>query len=430
MADDPDGADGLYQAWQRSVRRAARPRRRRVPGGTGIIVLASIVLIAVTVLVLTAGRGSQVLAPRADQSPALPAPSVSGGLPPAVMACPAPPGATVSQLPAGPRTQGPVTVTSIASDGPAELAAGSDAGQPAVWRRAAGSWTAAGSPFGAGRSGPASLAGLAAGPQGWLAAGMTGGGPGRRIVAASSGDGTVWQQAATVTAGRGAYAAAAAAGSGGYVIAGWQDRQRMSAAMWWSPDMRHWVAASNGGLDGRLKLSAVHAAAADGAGFAAAGDHGSDGAVWTSADGRNWTVHDITAPPPADSVTLRVIAVSGGRIAAGGYAVTRAGPVPVVAVTGGGAAGWRLIMLPVPGGHGMVTALAADGPGFAAAGLGGGQQALLWVSSPAGMTWPPPIQPAGAGVITALSAAGGTLTAAAQHGGVSCVAAFPSPPGG
>ena len=423
MTHDRRGADDLYRAWERSVRRAARPgraRRVRPAAGAGLITLAAAVIIAVTVFAVTAGQGSQVLAPRADQSRS-PAP--------AGLACPSPPGAAACQLLAAAGRKGPVTITSIASDGAAELAAGSDAGEPSVWRRAAtGSWADAGSPFGAGLPAGASLAGVAAGPQGWLAAGMTGTGTARRIVAASSANGAAWQQAATVTVGEGGYADAAAAGAGGYVIAGGQERRRMSAAMWWSADMRHWVAAGNGGLDGRLALSAVYAAATTRTGFAAAGTHGDDGAVWTSADGRNWTVHDIAAPAAAISVTLRAVAVSGAEIAAGGYAVTRAGPVPVVAVTAGGAAGWRLITLPVPGGHGMVTSLAADGAGFTAAGMGAARQALLWVSSPAGMTWPAPSAAAWAGVITALSADGGTLTAAAQQGGASSLTAFRLPP--
>ena len=110
-----------------------------------------------------------------------------------------------------------------------------------------------------------------------------------------------------------------AAGRSGYVVVGKQvSGGRVFATMWSSANLRDWQMGSNGGLDGRLKSSAANAVAATAAGFVAVGSHGNSHAIWTSADGRNWTVSDVPEPAGASTATLRVVAVNGTRVAAAG----------------------------------------------------------------------------------------------------------------
>ncbi len=124
----------------------------------------------------------------------------------------------------------------------------------------------------------------------------------------------------------------------------------------------------------------------------------------------------MPAPAGASGAALRFVAADGTRAVAAGYAVTRAGDVPIVVVSADGGRHWRQIVLPAPGGSGAVTALTAAGAGFVAAGQAGpagAARAVTW-RSPDGLTWPAPV-PAAGGVrqITALSSTGGTVTGAA-----------------
>ena len=126
-----------------------------------------------------------------------------------------------------------------------------------------------------------------------------------------------------------------------------------------------------------------------------------------------------------------MVAVNGTRVAAAGYAVTKAGDVPVVVVSTDGGQHWSQIVLPAPGGVGAVTALTAAGSGFVAAGqagpAGADQHTVTW-SSPDGRSWSA-AAPAGGqvGQITALSAAGGTVTGTAQQGADPSVVTIPAP---
>ena len=178
--------------------------------------------------------------------------------------------------------------------------------------------------------------------------------------------------------------------------------------MWWSPDLRSWTRAGNGGLDGRLEPSGVHAVTAAGAGFAAAGTHGTGGAVWTAAHGRHWHVHDLPPPPGAVSSDLTLITAANGRIVAAGAAVTAAGTVPVTAMSADGGHHWVQVILP-GGGPAAVTALGAAGPWFIAAGHADGRT-VTW-SSPDGVHWTAPRQAGTRSPVTAIAAADGTATA-------------------
>ncbi len=423
--------DELYRAWQGSVRQAAAgPKltgRRRSQAWQLVRVgvpAAVIVSVGAGAVIMLTGKPGESLAERANQGAAL---ATWGG------------GAVVdaSGWFAGyPGQQGTVTVSSIASMGGTQLAVGSADGHPAIWRRDSnGDWTlvSAGSPAVYRRPGTEGLTSIAHGPAGWIAVGDVVSGAMQQPIVVTSADGVTWQQAdsAAEFAGPDTYVTGVTAGQHGYVIVGKQVRAgRVFAAMWWSADLRSWAAGSNGGLNGRLEPSTAYAVAGLGAGFVAAGTHGSGSAIWTSADGRTWSVHDIAAPAGASAAVLRLVTVNGSRVVAAGYAVTRAGDTPIVAVSADGGLQWTQAELAAPGGLGAVTALTAAGPGFVAAGQvgpAGDQRAVTW-SSPDGLTWSA-ATPAGTAVrqITALSASGATVTGIAQHAAAPSAASFPAP---
>ena len=273
-------------------------------------------------------------------------------------------------FPGYPGEQGAVTVSSIASAGGTQEAAGGADGHPAIWRRGAdGAWTlvsAASQEPGTGK-----LTGVAHGAAGWIAVGNTTSGGAQQPVIMTSANGVTWQALGNMTAfaGSGSYVSGVTAGPDGYAVVGKQVAPgRTFAAMWRSADLQNWVLGSNGGLDGRLKASTVYAVAATSSGFVAVGTHATSHASWTSADGRNWSVHDITLPAGASEAVLRLVTVNDGSVAAAGYAVTAAGDIPIVTVSADGGHHWRQFVLSAPGGLGAVTALTAAGAGFVAAG--------------------------------------------------------------
>ncbi len=422
--------DELYRAWQGSVRRAsASPRltarRRRQAWQVLRVGVPAAVIVSVgagAVIMLTAKPG-QVIAESANQAN-------TGAAVIGVSAAPA--AGTFSGYPG---QRGALTVSSIASADGTQLAVGSADGRPAIWRHAAdGDWTlvsAAAPAFGR-RPGTENLTSIAHGPSGWIAVGEVISGAAQQPIVLTSADGVTWQPVSDMAAfaGPDTYVTAVTAGRDGYVVVGRQvSAGRVFGAMWWSADLRSWVHGSNGGLDGRLEPSAAYAVAALGTGFVAAGTHGSRGAIWTSADGRQWTVHDIPAPAGASAPVLRLVAVNGSRIVAAGYAVTARGEVPIVVVSADGGRSWQQVPLATSG-TGSVTALTAAGPGFIAAGQAGpagAQRPVTW-SSPDGLSWSAAtIADGGGRQITALSASGGTVTGIAQQAAGPSVVTLPAP---
>ena len=421
--------DELYQAWQGSVRKAVgRPAtaRRHTWQVVRVGVPAAVIVIvgAGAVMMLT-GKTNEMLATSGNQGdPGNPAPGASSA---------ALTGGTFAGYPG---QQGTVTVSSMAAAGGTRLAVGSADGHPAIWHRAAdGTWTlvSASQPVVYQRPGVDRLTSVAYGPAGWIAVGDTVSGAAQQPIILTSADGVTWQELGDEAAftGPGSYVLGVTASRNGYVVVGKQvTGGRVFAAMWWSADLRDWVQASNGGLDGRLKSSAAYAVAATATGFVAVGTHGTGQAVWTSADGRTWNIADVPGPAGAASGLLSLIAVNGSRVAAAGYAVTSAGNVPIVVVSEDGGQHWRQIVLAAPGGVGAVTALTAAGGGFVAAGQSGppGQHTVTW-TSPDGLTWST-AAPASANVgrITALAASGdaGTVTGTAQQGTAASAVAVPA----
>jgi hypothetical protein len=343
---------------------------------------------------------------------------------------------TGSTFPGYPGQRGSVTVRSIATDGTTQEAVGSADGHAAIWRRGSGgAWTlvSATSPAVYQQPGTEHLTSVAHGAAGWIAVGDVVSGATQAPVIVTSANGADWQPLGSLDAfaGPGTYATAVTAGQGGYVIVGRDvTATRTFAAMWWSADLQNWVQGSNGGLDGRVKPSAVYAVTATPAGFVAAGTHGGTSTVWTSPDGRNWTPQDLTLPAAASAAVLSLVAVNGSRVAAAGDAVTKTGEIPVLTVSADGGQTWQRVVLEVPGGLGTVTALSAAASGFVAAGQAGppGAQHIVTWSSADGLHWLAPITADGVvRQITALSAVGGTVTGAAEQGAAPHVVTLPAP---
>jgi hypothetical protein len=421
--DGPGEPDELYRAWQGSVRQAARapgPRmtaagRRRAWQVVRVGVPAAVlVTVGAGALMMLTGKTNEMLASRGSQST-----PGAGGSPAAFAGYPG--------------QHGTVMVNSIAAAGGTRLAVGAADGHPALWRRAAdGSWTliSASSSAVSQRPGMESLLSVAHGPAGWIAVGAADFQGSQQPVVLTSADGATWQAVnSTAFTAPGISVMGVTASQNGYVVVGKQvSNGRTFAAMWWSGDLRNWTGGSNGGLDGRLKSSAVYAVGATATGFVAAGTHGGCHTIWTSADGKNWSVYDVPRPPGATDALLQQVAVNGTRVVTAGYAVDKAGDAPIVVVSADGGKTWRQILLSAPGGVGAVSTLTAAGNGFVAAGVAGpagAQHAVTW-SSPDGITWSA-ATPVSAGQITALSAVGAVVSGAAQRGAEPSVVTFAAP---
>jgi len=244
---------------------------------------------------------------------------------------------------------------------------------------------------------------------------------GQQPVLATSPDGRVWGPAtgAGSLAGPGLTLTGAAAGPGGYVVAGVRDSDgQPAAALWWSPDLTTWIPQAWAGPVPGGTASAPLAVAAGQTGFAAVGAAGTHPAVWVYRAGQGWQSRLLAVPAGAASAVLQRVSIQGRRIAALGVQARPSGPVPFAAVSVNGGRTWREEPLPVPGGPASVTALITAGGGFVGAGTlraSRAQDVIVWWS-PDGLTWHA-ARPAGrwlsvpgAQQITGLSVSGGTLT--------------------
>ena len=443
--------DELFRAWQGSVnqaaagrgpwsvprRAAAASRRRRALQAAAIgVPVAVIVTVGAGALMILTGKANEMLAVRADTGSASAAATATGTSATRVGARPTagrvPPAFVSAALSGYPGQRGAVTVDSLMTAAGVTLAVGTADGHPAIWRRASnGSWTLESAAGLSAVTGSAGLTSVAHGPAGWIAVGATSDGRASEPVVLASADGLRWQPVTGLAAraGTGTEFLGAAAGRSGYVVVGRQMvRGRTFAVLWYSADLRSWVADDNDGLDGRLQASTANAIAATADGFVAVGSHGAVQSMWTSSDGRHWQLSSVPTPAGAASATLRSVAASGTRAVAGGYAATRAGDIPVAVVSADGDGHWRQIVLQSPDGLGVITALTATPDGFTAAGVvgrGGSQHAVTW-TSPDGLTWSRPVQTAD-GEITALTVAGTTVAGTAEQGTTPTFVALPAP---
>jgi hypothetical protein len=315
-------------------------------------------------------------------------------------------------LPGGLIPEEAVTGMAAAPDG-GMVAVGSADGYPAVWQSAAGdAWRLVSSQ--ALVSADPDLAGLSAvthGPSGWLAVGT---GP----FVLTSGDGTHWQFAGTISHDlAGVSAVQAASGPGGYVIVGKvvEPRGACLADVWWSPDLASWTKARE--VNETSCSRQVLTVAAGPSRFVSAGSYEGKPAAWTNSDGRTWTTVHLALPPGASAGVIQQVAVSGSRVVALGQQTTADGTSPLAERSGDGGRSWQLVPFPAPGPAVTFTALTAGPGGFIAAAqfgsASGGLDAAVWTSAE-GQTWTRSAVSGLAGgsshAITALAASGDVVT--------------------
>jgi hypothetical protein len=309
------------------------------------------------------------------------------------------------------------------------MAAGFANGHPAVWRHAArGAWSLVSAPMFGGLTGH--LTSVAQGPAGWIAVGSAIQGGAAGPVAFWSADGVTWSPlpALTALARADAQFLGVASGPGGYVVVGRQGTGSGSyVSFWWSANLRDWASDANSANTGTLASAVV----AVGNGFVAVGAAAHCHAVWTSADGRQWTEHDLTKPSGATTATLQSVAAGpGGRFVAAGFASAGAASMPLVVTSAGAGAPMTQVILGANGATATVTGVTATSHGFVAVGLAGpaGERHAVEWTSPDGLTWSAaaPLASAGTSQITALTTDGAVATGTAQRGAGPTVLTIPA----
>ncbi|WP_433229379.1 hypothetical protein [Actinomadura formosensis] len=299
-----------------------------------------------------------------------------------------------------------LAVTALAADGGKAVAVGSAAGEAATWVSADGkTWNRArGVGAALSRPGPQRLLGVTAGAKGWLAVGFDQARP-RRPLVVTSADGSSWQaadQSEVFKAGRHelvTYGAASA--PAGYVVVG---EDGLSAATWFSPDLKTWMRGTGVGNSGLKALPNsnrwLRSVAGGPFGFAAAGglrdpaapqQSGYRPAVWTSSDGKQWTLKQLPLPSGVQEGVLTQISAKDNTLVATGNGRKASGRIAIGYLSGDGGRTWKPVDLPSPDGtkNLEVLSLTATPDGFAAAGTSGpvgATDVVSWTSSD-GATW-------------------------------------------
>jgi hypothetical protein len=270
------------------------------------------------------------------------------------------------------------------------------------------------------------------GPAGWLAVGdvapvsFGNSGTAQAPVVLTSADGRKWQAVtgSAAFAGPGFQVNAAASNGKGYVVVGSQLHQGKPVdAMWWSPDLVNWVRGGDTMMtttsspSSGMTNSAIFAVATTPDGFIAVGTHADCHTAWVTTDGQHWQSYDIPKPGGTIEPLLNHVAVMGKLVVATGDIGSGGGRFPLAVTSADSGVHWRTTSLGGPGDFsgptGTVTALAADGTGFVAAGLidkPAGKQAVTWTSAD-GISWSTAM-PASGGTqqITVLAAEGTAIT--------------------
>ncbi|MEW2355408.1 hypothetical protein [Spirillospora sp. NPDC029432] len=283
------------------------------------------------------------------------------------------------------------------------VAVGSSGGDAAVWTTQDGKRWARGQGGDnvLSRTGTQQLTGVTAGPAGWLAVGSDQVNP-RRPLVVTSADGTTWEAADSGDRFRPARNTslstfAAASGPSGYVIAG---EDGLSAAVWFSADLKNWERGASVGKNGLEALPNsnrwLRGVAAAKSGFVAVGGlrdaavgngPAARPAVWTSPDGKQWTLQQLQLPGGAAEGSLTHVAAKGDVVVAAGAM----GATPLAYLSTDGGKTWKETRLPTPEDttNVQVTALAATPKGLALTGTGGPQNStdvISWTSTD-GSAW-------------------------------------------
>ncbi|HEY2579172.1 MAG TPA: hypothetical protein VGI74_22930 [Streptosporangiaceae bacterium] len=325
-------------------------------------------------------------------------------------------GGHVSPVSLGSAAQPSLGVSGIATAASEQVAVGTANGNPAIWSATGRHWAPVSSTA-LRTSGLGTLTGVAHGGAGWVAVGgVVAGAPSRPLILTSA-DGTSWQPVASESAfaGQGITVRQAAAGPSGYVIIGGQVTPahtvttttvthhgkrtskksakkvipaRTVSAAWWSSGLTGWTRGT-GQLAG-FGHAQMNAVTAGGPGYVVAGANGSTPAVWTSADGKQWTLTQVGPPQGATSAALLNVAAHGKVIVATGMQTTASGTAPFAEYSADGGTLWQPLKLGAPSGPAAITALIATGKqGFVAVGTVGqpGNQRVIFWTSANGSAW-------------------------------------------
>ena len=308
-----------------------------------------------------------------------------------------------------------LAVNGLATAGGAQIAVGSADGYPAVWRQAPGGgpWSVVSSlPVVSTYPGLSALTSVTQGSAGWLAVG----GPGPVML--TSTDSTTWQRASgSITQDlAGVSAIVTAANPSGYVIAAnlAASGSGGTAELWWSPNLTSWTRATS--MNDTNGAGQVLAIGADAHEFIAVGSDGGHPAVWTTTDGKDWTMIPLGLPPGASAAALQQVAINGDHVVALGQATKAGQSVPFAELSADGGASWQEAPFGSAGPGTAVTALTASSGGFTAASQSGGpgqQDAQIWTSA-TGSAWTPAqvsgLSGGGAHEIAALISSGSAVT--------------------
>jgi hypothetical protein len=277
------------------------------------------------------------------------------------------------------------TVDGIAAAPGRVVAVGSSNGRAAAWTSPDGSaWNRATMPASK-EPGTQRLVDAVHGGAGWLAVGGTGSSP----LVLTSGDGGSWASAPAGKAFDGGVALSAAASGPAYVVVGSVDGT--SAAAWTSPDLKTWMRSGNagkgdldGGHDAPKWMSDVTAVPS---GFVAVGGQTSGRvsrpALWSSPDGRKWTLSPSAPALPSGTTQgslTKVVARQNTLVATG-----VAGAYAFAAVSADGGRTWRPAALPGAVAGTELSAATATPRGFVILGASG-SDVLTWTSAD-GRTW-------------------------------------------
>ena len=405
-------------------------RKRNWVMGLAVPILAAIV-VGVAVVVAAGGGGS-------------------GGAAPSALAAGFPPARGAGGVFTGNLDTVRVSLAAIGASGATEVTAGGVNGGPALWSSADGGtdWTRGVLRGPATVTGPGSgqFTGVADGPAGWLAVGMTAGG---QPLVASSADARTWTaQSGAAGSGKG-IAAAVAASAAGYVIVGHQPAggADTTAVAWYARGLTGWrPAAVSAAGNAAQTMNAVTATAH---GFIAVGATGTSPAAWLSSAGQTWRPVAVPVPAGTARSALDYVAANGNAVVAAGTEFSATGASrPFAEDSADAGATWTQVQLPVPDTGTVtgstVTALTAAGGGFTAAGTyvtPAGPEVVIWtlppgVTSAGGAGWAM-VTPQGTGLasttaentITALTVDGATLTGVGFSTGVNASGQAVSAPG-
>jgi hypothetical protein len=278
------------------------------------------------------------------------------------------------------------TVDGIVADAGRVLAIGSTNGRAALWTSADGAaWSRARLP--ASRApGQQRIVDVVHGGPGWLAVGGTG----SRALVLMSGDTNTWETVPGARAFSGALVPSAAAAKGStYVVVGTDNGT--TAAAWSSSDLKNWARSRsagktdlNGGQAAPKWMSDVTATPS---GFVAVGGQTknklSQPALWTSPDGRRWTLAPAAPALPQGTTegALTKVVARGSVLVATGIA----GAYVFASVSADGGGTWQPAALPGAAPGTALTAATATPRGFVLAG-GTRSDVMMW-TSPDGRTW-------------------------------------------